>query len=69
MTLDFKIRCGMSMASAEDRPRQMIPLGETLDDTLDARVTLDLTDNSPKIVSWEIVDPCLEPHQRALDEI
>ncbi len=59
VTIDFKFRVGMSMASAEERPRQMIPLGETLEDTLGASVVLDLSESSPKIVSWEIVDPCL----------
>jgi hypothetical protein len=59
----IRFRPGMSVGVAPNRPRQMIPLGLTPTDTLQATFTVDLTNVNPvtsqQAVSWQIADPRL----------
>lgn len=56
----FRFRPGMGVFNAPGRPRQMIPLGETADDTLKATFKVSLVQiNQEQAVSWQISDPRL----------
>ena len=57
--VDFKFRVGMSILNSHVRPRQMIPLGETSDDTLEGSVRVNLTSGEEEVLAWEIDDPRL----------
>lgn len=52
-------RLGMGVSPDARRPRQMIPLGETSEDVLDATFQIDLRGGDKEIVSWQINDPRL----------
>ncbi|WP_038167524.1 hypothetical protein [Verrucomicrobium sp. BvORR106] len=55
-----KWRPGQGITGANNRPRQMIPLGLTQNDTLQASYVVDLTNTTtPQVVSWQIADPNL----------
>lgn len=59
-SLEIKFRAGMSVLGAPGRPRQMIPLGETAADTLQAKFTVSLQPAGKELaVSWQIDDPRL----------
>ncbi|HSJ01948.1 MAG TPA: hypothetical protein VK956_05810, partial [Verrucomicrobium sp.] len=60
----IKWRPGQSISQdttgGANRPRQMIPLGLTQSDTLQATFVVDLTNTTtPQVVSWQIADPNL----------
>ena len=57
--LDVKFRGGMARG---DRPRQMIPLGESEKDTLTGSIELSLDHFERKALSWQIHDPRLSAH-------
>ncbi|WP_050024168.1 hypothetical protein [Verrucomicrobium sp. BvORR034] len=58
--VSIRWRPGQGTLGNENRPRQMIPLGLTPDDTLKVDLTVDLKDvGTPKVVSWQIADPNL----------
>ncbi len=64
--IQMRMRLGMGVHpnlqnanSARGRPRQMIPLGETANDTLAAEGVLDLLSGEPLEFAWEISDPRL----------
>ncbi len=61
VSVKIHFRPGMGIAAAPARPRQMIPLGTTLNDTLKAdNFIVDLTQlNKEQVVSWQISDPRL----------
>lgn len=60
VSLNIKFRPGMGVLSAPARPRQMIPLGETSADTLQATFTVDIQPTGRELaVSWQINDPRL----------
>lgn len=59
--LEVKFRGGMARG---DRPRQMIPLGETESDTLSGRVELRIDHFDRRALSWQIHDPRLSAHAR-----
>jgi hypothetical protein len=59
VTLDVKWRLGMGVRPDNRRPRQMIPLGETLEDTLQTQIELDLRSGEQTVISWQINDPRL----------
>jgi hypothetical protein len=66
VNIKMKIRLGMGVQpnlnnanSGRARPRQMIPLGETANETLEAEGTLDLLSGDPLEFAWEISDPRL----------
>jgi hypothetical protein len=60
VSIDLRFRPGMSVSDAPARPRQMIPLGETRDDTLQAHFTVSLVEtNRDQAMSWQINDPRL----------
>ena len=52
-------RLGMGVRPDARRPRQMIPLGETREDVLEATFRIDLRGGDREIVSWQINDPRL----------
>ena len=59
-SLTIHFRPGMGVLSAPARPRQMIPLGETSADTLQANFTVDIQPTGKELaVSWQIADPRL----------
>ena len=59
-TVNFRFRPGMGVANAPARPRQMIPLGLTQTDTLQASFTVNLTETTEQqAFSWQIMDPRL----------
>lgn len=58
-SLEVKFRGGMARG---DRPRQMIPLGETEKDTLGGSIELSLDHFDRKALSWQIHDPRLSAH-------
>lgn len=62
ISFDVKWRLGMTVSSDSARPRQMIPLGEDEEDTLQASFTVDLSSGEREIVSWQINDPRLSSH-------
>lgn len=58
--VSVRFRPGQGIAEASNRPRQMIPLGLTQSDTLQADINIDLNAiDQPKVVSWQIADPNL----------
>ncbi|MEZ0388285.1 MAG: hypothetical protein ACAI34_14525 [Verrucomicrobium sp.] len=58
--INIRWRPGQGTLGNENRPRQMIPLGLTPDDTLKVDLTVDLKEvGVPKVVSWQIADPNL----------
>lgn len=58
--LTVRFRPGMGVLAAPGRPRQMIPLGESQADTLQALVTVNLKDlQEEQAYSWQIRDPRL----------
>lgn len=60
VTLNLRFRVGMGVFDAPARPRQMIPLGETREDTLKATFAVNLQElNRDQAVSWQINDPRL----------
>lgn len=60
VTVDLRFRPGMSVFDAPARPRQMIPLGETREDTLQAQFVVNLLEsNRDQAISWQISDPRL----------
>jgi hypothetical protein len=60
VAVDIRFRPGMSVFDAPARPRQMIPLGETRNDTLQATFTVNLLEtNRDQAMSWQINDPRL----------
>lgn len=60
VTVNIRFRPGVGVFSAAGRPRQMIPLGETREDTLKATFTVNLQEvNRDQAVSWQINDPRL----------
>jgi hypothetical protein len=63
VSVKIRFRPGMSVGVALQRPRQMIPLGLTPTDTLQATFSVDLTNVDPvtsqQAVSWQIADPRL----------
>lgn len=60
ITVDLRIRPGMSVQDAPARPRQMIPLGETREDALKAQFIVNLLEtNRDLAMSWQINDPRL----------
>lgn len=63
--ISFKVnwRLGMTVSSDSRRPRQMIPLGEDEEDTLQATFSLDLRTGDRETVSWQINDPRLSSHK------
>lgn len=63
LTFDVKWRLGQSIASGGARPRQMIPIGEDVEDTLEAQFTLDLIAGDSQTISWQINDPRLSVHK------
>ena len=62
VTLNVKWRLGMGVRPDNRRPRQMIPLGETSLDTLQAQVEIDLRSGEQQVISWQINDPRLSWH-------
>ncbi len=63
MIINVRWRLGMGVRPAGSRPRQMIPLGENEEDTLEAKFTLDLRSGKQEIVTWQIADPRLSDHK------
>ena len=59
LSIDVSWRLGMGVRADSRRPRQMIPLGETEEDTLTTTIDLDLRSGERKVVSWQINDPRL----------
>lgn len=60
VTLDLRFRPGMGVLDAPGRPRQMIPLGETSEDTLQAQFTVSIQPSNQELAySWQINDPRL----------
>ncbi len=61
LTLNFKIRLGMSIRPDPRRPRQMIPMGDTDQDehVLDGKVELSMFGDREQFVTFSIVDPRL----------
>lgn len=60
VTVDLRFRPGMGVFDAPARPRQMIPLGESRDDTLQGQFVVSLVDtNRDQAISWQISDPRL----------
>jgi hypothetical protein len=60
VSVTIRFRPGMGILNAPARPRQMIPLGLTQDDTLTATFPINLAQpNKPQAVSWQINDPRL----------
>ncbi|MEI9898637.1 MAG: hypothetical protein WDN28_33465 [Chthoniobacter sp.] len=60
VSLNIKFRPGMGVLNAPGRPRQMIPLGETSADTLQATFTVSIQPtNKEQVISWQINDPRL----------
>ncbi len=60
VSLDVKLRPGMGVLAAPARPRQMIPLGESSTDTLQAQFTVSIQPTDRELaVSWQIDDPRL----------
>ncbi|NNE92947.1 MAG: hypothetical protein HKN23_14985 [Verrucomicrobiales bacterium] len=57
--IDLKWRLGMGVNPGWPRPRQMIPIGEREEDTLDASFELDLRAGDEYTISWQIIDPRL----------
>jgi hypothetical protein len=59
-TVNIRFRPGMGVANAPARPRQMIPLGLTQTDTLQASFTVNLLQSGQQVaMSWQIQDPRL----------
>jgi len=60
-SVKIRFRPGMGVLSAPARPRQMIPLGLTATDTLQASFpSISLVQYSqPQVISWQIADPRL----------
>ncbi len=63
LTIDVKWRLGIGIRSASTRALQMIPLGESDADVLEATFDLDLRSGERKVVSWQINDPRLSSHK------
>ncbi len=63
VSIDVKWRLGMGVRPDQRRPRQMIPIGETPEDVLEARFDLDLRGGEQQVVSWQINDPRLSWHR------
>ena len=60
VSLDIRFRPGMGVLSAPSRPRQMIPLGESSTDTLQAHFDVSIQPTGRELaVSWQINDPRL----------
>jgi hypothetical protein len=59
-SLSIRFRPGMGVLGAPARPRQMIPLGESQTDTLQAQFTVGIQPSGrEQAVSWQINDPRL----------
>lgn len=60
VSLNLKFRPGMGVLGAPGRPRQMIPLGETLADTLQGQFNVSIQPpGKEQAISWQINDPRL----------
>ncbi|MCB1230527.1 MAG: hypothetical protein KDN19_09690 [Verrucomicrobiae bacterium] len=59
LTIKVKWRLGMGIRQDGGRPRQMIPIGETTDDVLEATFDVNVASGEKEIVSWQINDPRL----------
>lgn len=59
----IRFRGGMGANPGAGRPRQMIPLGETKNDTLEGQVKIDLRSNEWISLSWQTADPRLSVHK------
>ena len=59
LDIDVKWRLGVGVRPDNRRPRQMIPLGETVEDVLSARFSLNLREGDSEVVAWQINDPRL----------
>lgn len=62
-SVKIRFRPGMGILSAENRPRQMIPLGETQADTLEGIFKLDAALGDEQVISWQINDPRLSSNK------
>lgn len=58
-TVSFRFRPGQGILEASNRPRQMIPIGLTPNDTLQATFEFQLDNPQTQVVSWQIEDPRL----------
>jgi hypothetical protein len=60
VSLDIRFRPGMGVLGAPGRPRQMIPLGESSTDTLQAQFNVSIQPTGrEQAISWQINDPRL----------
>jgi hypothetical protein len=62
VAVEIRFRPGMGVGKAPGRPRQMIPLGETAEDTLKAVIPVNLVTGAERAISWQISDPRLSSH-------
>lgn len=63
LNVKITFRGGMTIGGDQNRCRQMIPLGEGINDTLQGEVTVDLSNPQPVSISWQIIDPQLSSHK------